>query len=163
MRVGQGWDLHRLEAGRELWIGGVKIDSPVGEVAYSDGDVLLHALIDAVLGSAALGDIGTHFPPGNPKWKNAASTDLLNRTMTIFHEADYSLVNMDATVILEQPKLGPSVEAIRRRLAELLVLPFQSVSVKAKSGEKVGAVGRGEAIEAHCIVLAEKLDPSVWV
>jgi 2-C-methyl-D-erythritol 2,4-cyclodiphosphate synthase len=83
--------------------------------------------------------------------------------MTIFHEADYSLINMDATVILEHPKLSPSVEAIRRRLAELLVLPFQSVSVKAKSGEKVGAVGRGEAIEAHCIVLAEKLDPSVWV
>jgi len=163
VRVGQGWDLHRLEAGRELWIGGVKIDSPVGEVAYSDGDVLLHALIDAVLGSAALGDIGTHFPPGNPKWKNADSTDLLSRTMTIFHEADYSLINMDATVILEQPKLGPSVEAIRRRLAELLVLPFQSVSVKAKSGEKVGPVGRGEAVEAHCIILAEKLDPSVWV
>jgi 2-C-methyl-D-erythritol 2,4-cyclodiphosphate synthase len=158
-----GWDLHRLESGRELWIGGLRIESPVGEAAYSDGDVLLHALIDAILGSAALGDIGTHFPPGDPQWKNAASSDLLARTMKLFHEAEYSLVNIDATVILERPRLGPYIEKIRSRLSELLVLPYQSVSVKAKSSEGVDAVGRGEAVEAHCIVLAEKLEPSAWV
>jgi 2-C-methyl-D-erythritol 2,4-cyclodiphosphate synthase len=163
MRVGLGWDLHRLEPGRPLWLGGLRIESPVGEVAYSDGDVLLHALIDAILGSAALGDIGTHFPPGEPQWEDAASSELLLRCLELFHESDYSLINMDATIILERPKLGPHIPAIRSRLAELLVIPYQAISVKAKSKEQVDAVGRGEAIEAHCIVLAEKLHPSVWV
>mgnify|MGYP006301007303 CR=1 FL=1 len=163
MRIGFGWDLHRLEEGRPLWLGGLQIDSPVGEVAYSDGDVLLHAVIDAVLGSAALGDIGSHFPPGDPQWKNAASTDLLARTMALFHEADYSLVNIDATVILERPRLAPHIPAIRERMAELLVLPFQSISVKAKSSEGVDAVGRGEAVQAYCVVLAERMAPSAWV
>jgi 2-C-methyl-D-erythritol 2,4-cyclodiphosphate synthase len=161
--VGFGWDLHRLEPGRPLFLGGLRIESPVGEVAYSDGDVLLHALIDAILGSAALGDIGTHFPPGNPQWKNAASTDLLSRTLRLFHEASFTLVNLDATVIIERPKLAPHIEPIRRNLAELLLLPYQSISVKAKSKEQVDAVGRGEAVEAHCAVLAERMDPSAWV
>lgn len=153
MRVGSGWDLHLLVEGRPLMIGGVRIPSPKGEKAHSDGDVLLHAVIDALLGACALGDIGTHFPPSEPQWKDADSRDLLRRSLVLVEEAGYRVGNLDCTVVLQIPKLGPHKETIRKRMAEDLGIPASAVSVKAKTKEGVDAAGRGEAVEAFASVL----------
>lgn len=156
IRVGSGWDLHRLVEGRPLWLGGVNIPSPKGEEAHSDGDVLLHAVIDALLGAAALGDIGTHFPPSDSQWKDADSRHLLRMTLNLLKREGWHIGNLDCTIILEAPRLGPHKETIRRTLAEDLGLPVDAVSVKAKTKEGVDAVGRGEAVEAFAAVLIEK-------
>ena len=157
MRIGSGWDLHRLEPGRKMILGGVEIPSDRGCIAHSDGDVLVHALIDAVLGAAALGDIGTHFPDTDPEYRGADSMLLLSRVSALLKKAGYEIVNIDTNVILEQPRLRPYIEHIRENLASLLELELAQVSVKAKTAEKIGAAGRGEAIEAHAAVLLKEI------
>ena len=156
-RVGEGWDLHRLVPGRRLLLGGVEIPSDKGEEAYSDGDVLWHAVIDALLGSAALGDIGTHFPPGDPEWKDSDSGDLARRALDLVRKAGWRPVNLDCTVILERPRLAQHRNAIRESLAATLGMDAGAVSVKAKTMEGLDAVGEGRAVEARAVVLSAPL------
>ncbi len=155
-RVGQGWDLHRLVPGRRLMLGGVEIESNLGEEAHSDGDVLLHAVIDAILGAAALGDIGTHFPPEDSSWKDADSRSLTRTVMGLAHAAGWSVINIDCTIVLEAPKLGLHKEEIRKSLAETLDIDIGTVSVKAKTSEGVDAAGERRAIEASAAVLLRR-------
>jgi 2-C-methyl-D-erythritol 4-phosphate cytidylyltransferase/2-C-methyl-D-erythritol 2,4-cyclodiphosphate synthase len=155
-RTGIGYDIHPLIADRPLLLAGVQIESDRGEAGYSDGDVLWHALIDALLGAAALGDIGMHFPPGKPEWKNADSTELARTVAAMLHEHEWHIVNIDCTVIIEKPRLGPYREQICSAIARTLNIPQGSVSFKAKTKEGFDAVGRGEAIEAYAIVLITK-------
>ena len=151
MRIGSGWDLHRLVPGRPLVIGGVDIPSPLGEEAHSDGDVLLHALIDAILGAHAKGDIGSHFPPENMKWKDADSKALLK---AVLEECPTSFVNIDCTIILQRPKLREHVDSVRASLAQLLGVDISCVSVKAKTAEHcLEELGKGEAISASVTIL----------
>lgn len=152
-RVGQGFDLHRLVPDRPLLLGGIRIESPVGSDAHSDGDVLLHALIDALLGAAGLGDIGDHFPPTEEKYRNADSSELLKAVLPLLQAQHYRIVNIDSTVVLEKPKLYPYKAAIRQNLAQLLVLQVDQVSFKAKTAEGLGALGHQEAIAATVVVL----------
>ncbi len=152
-RIGQGYDIHRLVSGKPLLIGGVQIDSPVGSEAHSDGDVLLHSLIDAMLGACGLGDIGDHFPPSDAQYKGMDSTEFLRRIQPMIEKAGYRVGNLDATIFLEKPKLVAYKLPIRQRLAELLGLPLDCVSVKAKTAEKFPPVGTQEAIAASVTVL----------
>ena len=152
MRIGQGWDLHRLEKGRPLIIGGVKIPFEKGCAAHSDGDVLIHALIDALLGAAAEGNIGILFPDSDPQYKNADSRELLRETVKRLSPR-WKTVNIDATVVLQAPKLNPFIDEMRSRLAADLNLDTAAVSIKPKTHEKIGSVGRGEAVEAFVSVL----------
>lgn len=180
MRIGTGWDIHRLTEGRRLMIGGVHIPSPVGPVAHSDGDVLLHALIDALLGAVALGDIGIWFPPSDPKWRDADSIGLLGKVVAQVRQTGYRILNIDSTIILENPRLRPFIDTIRERIAGALGdgVTIDQVSVKAKTAEGLGAVGAGTAIEASVTVLLQRpslkeevlvyggpdeADPSLWV
>ena len=151
-RSGLGWDVHRIAAGRTLILGGVTIPSEFGLEGHSDADVLLHAVTDALLGAAALGDIGMHFPDTDPQWKGAASARFLEHAVALVKQAGFSLVNVDTTVILEKPKLKNYREAIRESLAKSLALPLDRVSVKFKTSEGVGPVGRGVSAEAQAIV-----------
>ena len=152
MRIGQGWDLHRLEKGRPLIIGGVTIPFEKGCAAHSDGDVLIHALIDALLGAAAEGNIGILFPDSDPQYKNADSRELLRETVKRL-SSRWKTVNVDATVVLQAPKLNPFIDEMRSRLAADLNLDTAAVSIKPKTHEKIGSVGRGEAVEAFVSVL----------
>jgi 2-C-methyl-D-erythritol 4-phosphate cytidylyltransferase/2-C-methyl-D-erythritol 2,4-cyclodiphosphate synthase len=152
-RVGQGWDLHRLAAGRPLMLGGIEVPGDRGEEAHSDGDVLLHAIIDALLGAAALGDIGTHFPPSDESWRGADSKDLARRAAALVREAGWEPGNLDCTVVLEQPKLGPYKDAMRISVAACLGISPDAVSVKAKTNEGVDAVGEGRAVEAYAVAM----------
>ncbi len=163
MKIGFGYDLHQLVTERALVLGGIKIEAPFGESGHSDGDVLIHAIIDALFGAAGLGDIGTHFPPSEPKWKDIASTTLLSEALEMVHTAGYQLVNLDTTIVLQQPKLSPYIAAIRANLAELLITSPDTISVKAKTKEQVDATGEGRAIEAYAAVLLDTPDPSLWV
>ncbi len=156
MRVGHGWDVHKLKEGRPFVLGGVTIPHLKGPVGHSDGDVLLHALTDALLGAAALGDIGTHFPDTDARWKGADSSRLLVLAAGLVLKAGFRPVNVDVTVLLQEPKLGPHREAIVSRVASLLGLGEDRVNVKAKTYEKLGPVGTGEAIECHAVVLLEE-------
>jgi len=151
-RIGQGMDLHRLVSGRKLMLGGVEVPSELGEDAHSDGDVLLHAIIDALLGAAALGDIGTHFPPSDERWRGADSRELARRAIALVREAGWELGNLDCTVVLEEPRLGPFRAAICESVAACLGIPSDSISVKAKTKEGMDSVGEGRAIEAVAIV-----------
>ncbi len=153
MRIGFGYDLHRLVFGRKLMIGGVHIPCKFGEEAHSDGDVLLHAIIDALFGAVADGDIGSHFPPSDEKWKDINSIILLKQTFSVIKEKGFSIVNMDCTVILEKPKLLPFMNKIRKTIADSLDISIDQVSVKGKTKEKVDAVGEGKAVESHVVVL----------
>lgn len=153
LRIGQGWDTHRLEAGRPLILGGVTIPNELGLAGHSDADVLFHAITDAVLGALALGDIGMHFPDTAPEWKGANSLQFLQHAVRLAAEKSFSLVNVDTTVILERPKLKSFRGAIRESLAEALGLPAEVVSVKFKTAEKVGPVGEGRSCEAQAAVL----------
>ena len=150
-RIGQGWDLHRLVQGRALLIGGVAVPSELGEDAHSDGDVLLHAVVDALLGAAALGDIGSHFPPSDERWRGADSADLARRAAALVRDAGWEIGNIDCTVVLEAPRLGPFRSAIAERVAACLGISSGEVSVKAKTKEGVDAVGMGAAVEAMAI------------
>jgi 2-C-methyl-D-erythritol 4-phosphate cytidylyltransferase / 2-C-methyl-D-erythritol 2,4-cyclodiphosphate synthase len=159
-RIGTGYDLHRLEAGRPLIIGGVTIPHAKGLVGYSDADVLCHAVTDAILGAAVLGDIGRHFPDTDPRWKGADSIALLKAAAGMVRDAGYSIVNVDAVVIAEAPKLLPFLEAIRQKLAQAMGVDVASVSVKGKTNEGVDALGRNEAIAVHAVaMLARSLEP----
>ncbi len=164
MRIGHGWDSHRLVEGRALMLGGIEIDtSTLGEDGHSDGDVLLHAIIDALLGAAALGDIGTHFPPSDSRWKNADSLVLLQIIYEKIRSSRMLVGNIDATVILEKPRLADFLPAIRTTIAESLDMNIDSVSVKAKSAEGLDSVGRLQSIEAHAVVLLTEEPPEMWV
>lgn len=156
LRIGEGWDLHRLVPGRRLMLGGIEIPSELGEEAHSDGDVLLHAVIDALLGAAALGDIGAHFPPEDESWRDADSRKLAHRAAELVRGAGYEIVNIDCTVVLERPRLGPHRDAMRASMALALGMDGSAISVKAKTSEGVDAAGEGRAIEARAIVLLSK-------
>lgn len=150
-RTGLGWDVHRLVAGRRLILGGVEIPAEAGLDGHSDADVLAHAITDAILGAAALGDIGMHFPDTDPQWKGAGSLQFLRRALELARRAGFELVNVDSTVILERPKLKDYRQAVRESLAASLGLPLDSVSVKFKTAEKVGPVGEGRSAEAQAV------------
>jgi 2-C-methyl-D-erythritol 2,4-cyclodiphosphate synthase len=156
IRVGIGFDSHRLVAGRRLVLGGVGIPHDRGLLGHSDADVLIHAVIDALLGAVADGDIGRHFPDRDPRWKDADSAGLLAATVARLRSAGWSLVNLDSNVIAEEPKLFPYIEAIRQRLAGILGADVSRVSVKAKTNEGMDAVGRREGIAAQAVVLVER-------
>ncbi|MBZ5702693.1 MAG: 2-C-methyl-D-erythritol 2,4-cyclodiphosphate synthase [Acidobacteriia bacterium] len=150
-RCGIGYDLHRLAEGRKLIIGGLEIPFDKGPMGHSDGDVLAHALCDALLGAAGAGDIGTHFPDSDPKWKGAASLRFLEHARKLLDERHLSIEHVDAVVILERPKLGPHFPKMRELLAGALGIPAEKISLKAKTNEGVDAVGRGEALAAHAV------------
>lgn len=152
-RAGTGYDLHRLVAGRALTVGGVVIPFDRGPLGHSDADVVCHAITDAILGAAGLGDIGRHFPDSDPRWKDASSLDLLARAARLVHESGYEVGNVDATVLLEAPKIRDHVHAMRAAVAGALAVDPSRVSIKGKTNEGVDAVGRGEAIAAHAVAL----------
>jgi 2-C-methyl-D-erythritol 2,4-cyclodiphosphate synthase len=153
MRVGLGYDLHRLVEGRPLILGGVTVPFEKGLDGHSDADALAHAITDALLGAAALGNIGQHFPDTDPAYKGADSMRLLSETARLIHDAGYRVVNMDSNIIAQRPKLNPFLDAMRDSLAACLGLTREQISVKAKTNEGVGPEGRGEAIRTEAIVL----------
>ena len=156
MRIGLGEDIHVLVAGRPLKLGGVTIPSPVGELAHSDGDVLLHAIADAIYGAIANHDIGYHFPDTDAGNKNLKSEVILKHAISLAREKGYEIGNLDSTIFLEKPKLSRHIAEIRRRIAKILELNVQRVSVKAKTNEGLGPVGEGKAVRATCIVHLEE-------
>ncbi len=155
-RIGHGYDVHELEDGRELFIGGIKIPHTKGCIAHSDGDVLIHAICDALLGAAALRDIGYHFPDTNQDFKNIDSKILLDKTLKLVLSNGYRLVNIDSTVCLQKPKIQDHIPEIIKTLASVLNTNQDNISVKATTTEKLGFVGREEGISAHAIVLIQK-------
>ncbi|MFA6929180.1 MAG: 2-C-methyl-D-erythritol 2,4-cyclodiphosphate synthase [Lentisphaeria bacterium] len=158
LRIGQGYDIHQLVPGRRLLLGGFAVPGQtLGLLGHSDADVLLHAIIDALLGALALGDIGQHFSDQDTTWLNADSAMLLHTIRALPEVKDWQLVNLDSTLIAQTPRLAPYIERIRENLARLLVCPLDRISVKAKTNEKLDAVGRGEAMVAQVVVLLEKL------
>jgi 2-C-methyl-D-erythritol 2,4-cyclodiphosphate synthase len=154
--MGQGWDVHRLAAGRRLILGGVPVESDIGLEGHSDADILSHAITDALLGAAALGDIGMHFPDTDPQWKGAGSARFLAHAAQLVRERGYAIANVDTTVILERPKLKDYRMRIRESLARTLGLDVGCVSVKFKTAERVGPVGEGRSAEAQAIVALTK-------
>jgi len=152
-RIGEGWDVHALVEGRPLILGGVHIPHTHGLLGHSDADALLHAITDALLGAAALGDIGRHFPDTDVRFKGANSWDLLKETAARVRQAGYEIGNIDSTVIAQAPKLATYIESMRERIANALDVAMSQVNVKAKTAEKMGPVGLGEAIEANAIAL----------
>jgi len=157
-RIGIGYDIHRLVEGRKLILGGVEIPFEKGLLGHSDSDVLSHAICDALLGAAALGDIGTHFPDTDPQWAGASSLDLLAQVVDLLTEQGFGVTNVDATVMAEQPALKPHVDSIRERLASVLGVDADRVSVKAKTSEGLESVGRNEAMAAQAVVLIHRRD-----
>ena len=155
IRIGQGYDVHPFEDGRRLVLGGVTIPDATGLAGHSDGDVLTHAIMDALLGAAALGDIGMHFPSSRDDLKNADSTELLKQVLKLLAGAGCNIVNIDSTLMAEQPRMAPHVPEIRRRLASVLALDMTRISVKATTTDGLGAIGRREGIAAQAIVLLE--------
>ncbi|MCC5902475.1 MAG: 2-C-methyl-D-erythritol 2,4-cyclodiphosphate synthase [Halomonas sp.] len=158
MRIGHGFDVHRFGPGDHLMIGGVKLPFEHGFVAHSDGDVLLHTVSDALLGACALGDIGRHFPDTDAAWKGADSRDLLRRVVKLVHDAGYGLVNLDATIMAQAPKMAPHIDAMRAVIAEDIGVNIGQVNVKATTTERLGFTGRGEGIAAEAVVLVERLE-----
>ena len=152
-RIGIGNDTHRLVAGRPLILGGLKIPYELGAEGHSDSDALAHALIDAILGAIAAGDIGSHFPDGEPRWKDGDSLEMLSGAVMLMRRRGFNLVNADATINLERPKLRDYIDAMRASVARTLNVDIERISVKAKTGEGLDAVGRGEAVSAQAIVL----------
>jgi 2-C-methyl-D-erythritol 2,4-cyclodiphosphate synthase len=153
MRVGFGNDVHRLEVGRRLILGGVVVSEELGAVGHSDADALCHALTDAVLGALALGDIGSHFPDSDARWKGADSLTFLREALRLAKEKGYTVSNIDCTIDLELPKLSPFIMQIRQKIADVVECDVERVSVKAKTGEGMDSVGRGEAVRVHTVVL----------
>ena len=156
MRVGLGYDSHRFEEGRRLVLGGVEFPGETGLKGHSDADALTHAVIDALLGAAALGDIGSHFPDTDPQWKGADSIQMLASVAKEIRAAGFRIANVDATVVCERPKIRPVADLIRRRLADAMGVGFGRVSVKGKTNEKMDDVGAGLGIEAHAVCLLEE-------
>jgi len=157
LRIGQGYDVHRLEAGEELWLCGVLIPHDKGLSGHSDADVALHAITDAVLGAIGAGDIGTHFPPSDPQWRGARSARFLEHAVSLARESGYAIANLDLTLICEAPKIGPHRPAMRAEVARIMGLGEDAVSIKATTTEKLGFTGRGEGIAAQASVLLHKL------
>lgn len=153
MRIGQGYDVHRLVAERPLILGGIEITYEKGLLGHSDADVLLHAISDALLGAAALGDIGAHFPDSDPAYRGADSAELLRAVGGLIRASGYEIGNIDSTVVCQAPKLAPHIASMRARIAEVLALPVGAVSVKASTEEHMGFTGRGEGIAAHAVCL----------
>jgi 2-C-methyl-D-erythritol 2,4-cyclodiphosphate synthase len=158
MRAGIGYDIHRFETGRRLVLGGVELPGETGLGGHSDADVLLHAIIDALLGAAGLGDIGQHFPPEDSQWKGASSLDLLARALALVRDAGFAVGNVDATVIAERARLAPHLPAMRERIAEALGVETGRVNVKATTNEGIGAIGRGEGIGAMAVAVVLEAD-----
>jgi 2-C-methyl-D-erythritol 2,4-cyclodiphosphate synthase len=156
MRIGQGYDVHPFEAGRPLILGGVRFDSERGLAGHSDGDAAVHAIIDALLGAAALGDIGTHFPSSDARWRDANSLDMLKQAVILVASAGYAIVNVDVTIVTQTPRVAPHVAEMRARLAAALGVEPTGVSVKATTTDGLGAIGRGEGLEAQAIALIEE-------
>lgn len=152
-RIGQGYDVHALVPGRPLVLGGIPIPHVRGLLGHSDADALLHAITDGLIGAAALGDIGRHFPDTDPRWRGADSAELLAATAGMLSERGWRIGNIDASIIAQEPRLAPFVPAMCRRIAEVLAIELNRVNVKARTGERLGPVGRGECIEAQAIVL----------
>lgn len=161
LRIGHGFDVHRFGDGDYLMIGGVKIPFDHGFIAHSDGDVLLHAISDALLGACALGDIGHHFPDTDPAWKGADSRDLLRRVMASVAAQGYRVGNLDATLIAQAPKMAPHLVGMREHIADDLQVPLNAVNVKATTTERLGFTGRGEGIAAEAVVLLVSTDESL--
>lgn len=157
IRIGSGVDFHRLVEGRDLWLGGVKIPHTKGALGHSDADVLLHAICDAMLGAACMGDIGEHFPDTSGEFKNIDSKILLSRTSLIIQKENYKVINIDSTLCLQAPKIRPYVATMQQVIAEILGLNEKDVSIKATTTEKLGFVGREEGVVAYASVLLEKM------
>ncbi len=156
MRIGIGYDIHRFEQGRTLVLGGVTLPGEPGLGGHSDADVLLHAVIDALLGAAGLGDVGQLFPPHDPQWAGASSIDLLSQAVKIVREVGFEVESLDSTVIAEQPRLAPHLAAMRERIAGAIALDAARVNVKATTNEGLGAIGRGEGIAAMAVALLQE-------
>lgn len=156
IRVGLGYDKHRLVEGRRLMLGGVEIPFEKGESGHSDGDALLHAITDALLGAGGLGDIGSYFPPDEPQWKDADSESLLKTCWRDVLGAGFALGNLDCVIALEKPKFLPYREQVRESVAQILGVEKSQIFVKAKTGEKLGDIGEGRAVEVWCVALLEK-------
>ncbi len=155
-RIGNGIDIHQLEEGIPLIIGGVPISFQKGSKGHSDGDVLFHAIVDAILGSLSLGDIGNHFPSDNPRWKDADSRLFLEHVSKLMNETGYSVENVDATIILQEPVLSPHILLIRKNISAVLLVDLEQISVKATTTDRLGFIGRGEGITATASVLIKK-------
>lgn len=156
MRVGQGYDVHPFEAGRKLVLGGVTFEGEEGLAGHSDGDALTHAVIDSLLGAAALGDVGMHFPSSDPRLRGVDSIELLKQVVKLVNAAGYAIVNVDATVVAERPRIAPHVAEMRQRLALALGVKPSQVSVKATTSDGLGAIGRGEGIAVQAVALLEE-------
>lgn len=156
IRIGNGYDVHRLQKGLPMWLCGVRIDSPKGFVAYSDGDVAIHALCDALLGALALGDIGRHFPDKSDEFKGIDSKILLGRVTELIASEGYAVVNVDITIALQAPKIGPYIQEMRECLAKVMGIPADRVSVKATTTERLGFEGREEGCSAYAVALVGK-------
>jgi 2-C-methyl-D-erythritol 2,4-cyclodiphosphate synthase len=155
-RIGIGHDIHRLKEKRPFVLGGVRIEADRGGDGHSDADVLTHAITDAILGALCEGDIGMHFPDNDPQWKDSDSLHLLSRVVWLAEKQGYHIINVDSTIMLEQPKLRPYIDDMRRKLAGVLNVGVQSVSIKAKTGEGLGDVGEGRAVTAQAVVLLQR-------
>lgn len=158
IRIGQGYDVHRLVEGRELWLCGVKLDFEVGLLGHSDADVAIHALCDAMLGALALGDIGKHFPDSDPRYKGIDSKILLRHVCELVGRKGYELNNCDITICAERPKLRPHIDEMRLCLAEVMQTPVENVSVKATTTERLGFTGRMEGISSYAVVLLRRIN-----
>ena len=157
IRIGNGYDVHAMAEGLPMWLGGVKIDSPMGFIAHSDGDVAIHALCDAILGALALGDIGKHFPDNSDEFKGIDSKVLLSRVMELIRSKGWDVGNADITIAMQKTKLAPYIIQMRECLADVMALPVESVSVKATTTEKLGFVGRSEGCETYAVVLLHRI------
>jgi 2-C-methyl-D-erythritol 2,4-cyclodiphosphate synthase len=158
MRIGHGYDSHRFADARRLVLAGVEIPDHRGLAGHSDADAVAHAVTDALLGAAALGDIGTHFPPGDERWKDADSLRLLSQVVALLERENYQVVNVDVTVVTESPKLGPYAQRMRERLASSIGISPRHVSVKAKSNEGMGWIGRGEGLATFAVALIDRIE-----
>ncbi|MCQ2957329.1 MAG: 2-C-methyl-D-erythritol 2,4-cyclodiphosphate synthase [Candidatus Gastranaerophilales bacterium] len=157
LRIGHGFDLHRLTENRKLILGGIEIPYTLGLLGHSDADVLVHAIMDAMLGALSLGDIGLHFPPEDEKYKDISSIKLLHHVKNLINEKGYKIVNTDSTILAQKPKLLPYIQEIRQSLAKELEINIENISVKATTTEKLGDIGKGLAIATESVVLLEKI------
>jgi 2-C-methyl-D-erythritol 2,4-cyclodiphosphate synthase len=157
-RIGFGFDVHQLVTGRDLWLGGIKLEHSLGALGHSDADVLLHAICDALLGAAALGDIGKHFPDTDKNFKNIDSKILLSNVCKLLEENNFSIGNIDCTLVMEKPKIAPYIDKMRACISEILDIPQNCISIKATTNEKMGFIGRQEGVTAHAVALIYKAD-----
>ena len=155
LKIGFGYDIHRLAEGEELWLGGLLVPHTKGSVGHSDADVLIHAICDALLGALALGDIGKHFPDTDDQWKGADSKELLKAVVQMVHKQHFTIGNVDSTIVLEQPKLRPHIDRMRTKLSDLLQVERSCVSIKATTSEQMSFVGKEEGIKAYAVILLQ--------